>query len=166
MKNMETKNQTSENLLINQQQENKANLLEGIAHRMEIVKEDSNSTWINDSKSSCLESALYSLEEISSEVVWIMGADQEDFDYKMFREFLPENVSQILLFGEKEGEWQQIFSEMNLKFDYYRSLEEIVNKAKDINVGVILFSPATASFADYRNFRKRGEHFRMLVNEL
>ena len=163
---METKNQTAEEALIAQQQVNKQSINSGIAHRMEVVWETEGKTWINDSKSSCLESALYSLEEIQSELVWIMGADQEDFDYATFKEFLPLNVKHILLFGEKQGQWEKVFQELGLNFDYSRSLEQVVQKAKDINVGVVIFAPATSGFEDYRNFRTRGEHFKSLVLNL
>lgn len=167
MKIMETINKSTSESIVERQNENRA-ILSAIAHRMEVVKETPEMTWINDSKSSDLESALYSLEEIQSKVIWIMGADQEDFDYSTFRDFYPENVEHIILFGNQEGAWQKEFSDMNLNFDYCPELSEAVRKANELgNKGeVVLLAPATPGFDTYQNFRERGDHFKSLVKDL
>lgn len=162
---MEVKNTFTEATIVARQAENKS-MMAGIAHRMEVVLDTNEKTWINDSKSSCLESALYSLEEFSGKVTWIMGADQEDFDYKTLKDFFPENVSEIILFGPEEGNWRNEFKTMGINFSHFNSLEDAIDAAKNGNGNMVLFAPATDGFENYRSFRERGDHFRALVENL
>ena len=56
----------------------------------------------------------------------------------------------------------------NIEIHVLNTLEEVVNKAKEVsNKGdVVLFSPASASFDLFKNFADRGLQFKELVKKI
>ena len=47
-----------------------------IAHRLETVGELNGVEWVNDSKSTDIEAASFSLETIQKPIVWVVGSDE------------------------------------------------------------------------------------------
>lgn len=142
----------------------------GIPHKMEWVVEKNGTTYINDSKSSDLESTFYALEGLEKNAVWIMGVPGYAHDYEPIQEWLREENIAVFVLGSADnhlkneiGKHAAIFME---KPTLVEVLSEVQSYVKDLEQSTVLFSPATTTFDLYDNFRERGDHFKWLLRNL
>ena len=144
-------------------------LFAGIEHRMETVRNWNGIEFINDSKSTDIESTYYSLELIDSPITWIVGATDLKTDYSHVLKFVENKVVNLIVFGKSTD--SSIFDMYACIVDFYVKKESL-KEALDVTVSkaksgtVVLFSPACSSFDSYNDFHQRGEHYRKLVNDL
>lgn len=144
-------------------------LFAGIEHRMETVRHWNGIEFINDSKSTDIESTYYSLELINAPITWIVGATELEADYSHVLKFVKYKVVNLIVFGKSDD--SSLFEMYSCLVDCYIK-KETLNEALDFVVSksksgsVVLFSPSCSSFDTYDDFQERGEHFRNLVNDL
>jgi UDP-N-acetylmuramoylalanine--D-glutamate ligase len=141
----------------------------GIEHRMESVKSVNGVEFINDSKSTDIESSYYSLELVEAPLTWIVGATELETDYSHVLKFVKYKVVNLIVFGKSSDE--SIFNTYSCIVDCYikkdtlkDAFDEAVSKSK--TGAVVLFSPACNSFDEYEDYLERGEEFKKLVNNL
>lgn len=148
--------------------QNSLNLLNDISHRLESVRLFNEIEFINDSKSTDLESTILSLESIKKPVIWIVGSSEIERDFEAIQKLVRLKVKSIISFGEYRGEIQQSLATFADSYAHYSTLDEcfetILNKSKDGDA--VLFSPACSGYDLYDNYRDRGNHFKSIVNEL
>lgn len=158
---------TGENRLVQARQES-LNLLNNISHRLESVRTVNGIEFINDSKSSDLESTILSLESIKKPVVWIVGSSEDERDFEAIQKLVRLKVKSIISFGEYRGLVQQSLATFSDSYAHYNSLEECFDRIESVakNGDAILFSPACNSFDLYNNFRERGDHFKNIVENI
>ena len=144
-------------------------MFSGIEHRMETVRNWNGIEFINDSKSTDIESSYYSLELIEAPITWIVGATDFETDYSHVLKFVKYKVVNLIVFGKASDE--SICSMYGCLVDSYvkkdslsEAFEMAVSKSK--KGSVILFSPACSSFDEYEDYLERGNDFRSLVNNL
>ena len=144
-------------------------LFAGIEHRMETVRNWNGIEFINDSKSTDIESTYYSLELINSPITWMVGATNLETDYSHVLKFVKDKVVNLIVFGKSND--SSLFDLYSCLVDCYIKKESL-KEALDFTVSkaksgmVVLFSPACSSFDSYNDFQERGEHYRKLVNDL
>lgn len=164
MKNTKT---TNINPLV-QARQNSLDTFSQINHRLEEVRIWNGIEFINDSKSTDIESTLFSLENLKKPVVWIVGSSEMERDLSIAEKIVRLKVKSIISFGEYHGTIQKALAELTDSYAHHQTLDEcfdtILNRAKSGDV--VLFSPACSSYELYDNFRDRGNHFKSLVNEL
>ena len=139
----------------------------GLQHRSQWVAEIKGVEWINDSKATNPGAAKASIEGRSKPVILLAGGQSKDADVSVLKNTLAVHVKQIFLFGEDADKlfenWQ---SSCVIKrvFD----LQQAVNEAYELAQpgDIVLLAPACASFDQFQNFSKRGEHFMQLVEAL
>ena len=142
-----------------------------LPHRMEIVYKSNNLKIINDSKATNGESASAALKSYQN-IHWIAGGlEKKDGLGKAVQHL--HKVEAIYLFGSsqkrfykqlKEAKFKrQIFLFNNLK-EIIKYLFEKISNIENNNM-TILFSPAAASFDQYKNFEERGSIFKREVFE-
>jgi len=144
-------------------------LFAGIEHRMETVRHWNGVEFINDSKSTDIESTYYSLELINAPITWIVGSTELETDYSHVLKFVKYKVVNLIVFGKSND--TSLFDMYSCLVDCYvkkeslnEALEFVTSKTK--SGSVVLFSPACSSFDLYEDFQDRGEHYRKLVNNL
>ncbi|BBA84765.1 UDP-N-acetylmuramoyl-L-alanine--D-glutamate ligase [endosymbiont of Pachyrhynchus infernalis] len=136
-------------------------------HRLNLILNINNITWINDSKSTNISSTISAINSIKfySTIHLIIGGYRKNIDFNLLKSFLKNKNIKIYCFGI-DGKY--ISNLFNKKSIYYYDLESIVyeiyNKVK-IN-DVVLFSPACSSIDNYNNYIDRGNHFIKIVNKL
>ncbi len=138
-----------------------------IEHRLELVRELNEVLWINDSKSTDMGATCFSLENLSKNIIWIIGYDENTRNLDIVTDVAIEKVDQIICYGHFETEVKYHFAS-KIKYAYKKELCDAVELAH-INAKpgqTVLFSPACNSFLNYQNFRERGDHFKSLVNQL
>lgn len=145
---------------------NKSRSLFGdIAHRLESVIELDEVEYINDSKSTDLDSTYYSLELIGKPMVWIVGSTDLENDYSIFEKLVKFKVKSIVCFGPYETRIKYSFANLVDTYAHKVTLEEAVEIAKELSLpgDAVLFSPACPSYDLFSDFRERGNTFKKLI---
>lgn len=136
------------------------------AHRCEYLGEYDGVTYINDSKSTTPHSTINAIQSYDRSIL-ILGGSDKNLDFsEIFKS--KDRLAYVVAYGETR---YQIYrcALMNGYADV--CMCETLDEAFDICTTkatekcTILFSPACASFDQYKNYEQRGEKFRELVNE-
>ena len=139
----------------------------GVPHRIETVRKLHGIQYVNDSKSTNAESLDVALRSFEEPVLLIAGGRAKEADYSRLRPLIEERVRDLILIGEAA----KLLGESwfgTAPAHVLRGMEEAVAKACELaSAGdVVLLSPGCASFDQYDNFEKRGDHFKRIVKEL
>ena len=145
-----------------------------LPHRMEIVCEDRGVLYINDSKATNPAStapalAAYrpdpSIRDGAPRVHWIVGGLAKEDGLGECAAYLG-NVAAAYTVGEAGPRFADLLTGKVPVVERCELVSEAVNRARCAAQpgDVILFSPACASFDQFRDYEKRGEHFRQLVD--
>lgn len=137
-------------------------------HRMELFLEKDGVKFVNDSKATNPHSVNAALECFGAErnIVILLGGLDKDMD---FSEILVNRtkIRRAFLFGRCSG---RIYSSLHNDIECVEcgAFSEAVKAAYAcVRSGeTLLFSPATASMDEFRNYRERGECFKRLICEL
>lgn len=139
----------------------------GIEHRMEYVGEKSNIKFINDSKATTADSALWALRNIPGRVILIAGGKDKGVDYSVISELAQSKVREAVLIGEAKERIAQALRGISL-VDNAATLEEAVHKAysKAKPGDYVLLSPMCSSFDMFSSYEERGNVFKETVHSL
>lgn len=139
----------------------------GIEHRLEYVTEINNVTFINDSKSTTVDSTIWALKNITQPIILIAGGRHKGVDYGIISALIRKNVKDAILIGEAKGKIKDIFRR-DVPVDEAVTLEEAVtiafSKAKPGDC--VLLSPMCSSFDMFSNYEERGDIFKKAVYNL
>ncbi|WP_367718571.1 UDP-N-acetylmuramoyl-L-alanine--D-glutamate ligase [Nitratireductor sp. GISD-1A_MAKvit] len=145
------------------------NSFPGLAHRMEQVARRGRVLFVNDSKATnadAAERALASFERI----YWIAGGLPKEGGIESLKPLFPR-ISKAYLVGEAAPSFAATIGEATA-FEISGTIDKAVeHAARDAESdpapeAVVLFSPACASFDQFRNFEVRGDAFREAVRSL
>ncbi len=139
-----------------------------IEHRLELVAVIRDMEFINDSKSSTLNSTWYALESLSRPVIWIAGGVDGGNDYSTLRQLVRTKVRAIICLGVDTTRLHEAFGDLNLPMTDTRSMDEAVETAYYLgnNGDAVLLSPACPSFDLFTDYEERGMAFRKAVKNL
>ena len=138
----------------------------GLPHRHEIFYKYKNIKFINDSKATSFQASKHSLES-NKNIFWIVGGKPKQGDVFNIKNF-KKNIIKTFIIGKNINFFKnQLKNKIsfvvtkNLKKTMHLIFKEIKKKKlENIN---ILFSPASASFDQYKNFEERGNEFKQLT---
>lgn len=135
----------------------------GVEHRLEFVRELDGKKYYNDSKATNLVSTEIALKSFDQDTLLILGGYERGQDFKELIPYL-DNVKVILAIGEnRERVKKELF---NYNVIVNETLKEAMKNIKDYDVDIVLLSPASASWDQYKKFEERGEEFKNIVNNL
>ncbi len=140
----------------------------GVPHRLELVLELHGVRYVNDSKATNTAAARRGVAAYDAPLHLILGGSIKGEDFGSFAQELPANVRSIHLIGATSDELAAALDAAGRAYARDGDLASAVAHATaDAQPGdVVLLSPATASFDQFRNFEERGETFRRIVEEL
>jgi len=140
---------------------------EGVEHRLEKVRNLNGIDFINDSKATTAQAALWALENIDQPIVMICGGRDKNIDFSILAEIVQQKVKQMFVIGEARTKIRQAFDEV-VDLQECEGLEEAVTRAKqNASKGdCVLLSPMCASFDMFADFEERGRVFKKIVNQL
>ena len=136
---------------------------DAIDHRLQWVACYHRIDYYNDSKSTNVCASLVALEAIaqkhpSAKLVLLMGGLAKKEDYQPLAKLASQLCHQIIIFGQDQTLLAPLFAQR--KTSCVNSLEIAIKTAQSmINQGVILLSPACASFDQFTDFTHRGNAF-------
>jgi len=140
----------------------------GVPHRLELVRDLRGVRYVNDSKATNTAAARRGVAAYDAPLHLILGGSLKGEDFGPFAAELPANVRSIHLIGEASDELAAALDAAGRAYARDGDLATAIEHATaDAQPGdVILLSPATASFDQFRSFEERGDTFRRLVEEL
>ncbi|WDA39956.1 UDP-N-acetylmuramoyl-L-alanine--D-glutamate ligase [Erythrobacter sp. BLCC-B19] len=144
----------------------------GLPHRMERVCEVDGVTYINDSKATNAASAAPALAAFppdpainagSPRIHWIVGGLPKEDGLGACADHLA-NIAAAYTVGEAGPMFADLL-EAQVKVERCELISEAVRRAAEVaRPGeVVLLSPACASYDQFRDYEKRGHHFRQMV---
>ncbi|WP_435418318.1 UDP-N-acetylmuramoyl-L-alanine--D-glutamate ligase [Parerythrobacter aurantius] len=143
----------------------------GLPHRMERVATHNGVLFINDSKATNTDSAAPALAAFPPEghgprIHWIVGGLPKEDGLGATEAHLA-NVKAAYTIGEAGPRFAELL-EGRVPVDRSELVDAAVRRAMRVAVpgDVILLSPACASFDQFKDFERRGEHFRQIVAAL
>ena len=137
----------------------------GLPHRFEIFLKRKNITFINDSKATSFRATQVALNSLKN-IYLILGGLPKKND-KIHLNKYKRNIKKCYLIGKNISFFKNqikknitLIISRNLKNSVIQILKDL-RAEKDTNK-YILFSPAAASFDQFKNFENRGEEFKRL----
>ena len=143
----------------------------GLPMHIEKIAEKNGITYINDSFSTIPETTLAALESFPGKNIVIMiGGASKNSDYLKLLDYILLHDRVFPVFYGKEGEnlYERVIQKKHS--DYKKGFKEAFLKAESVlkekNGGILLLSPACASFDQFKNYKERGEVFNNLIKKL
>ena len=139
-----------------------------LEHRLENFFVKGNTTFINDSKGTNVESTLKAIDSFNNEIIMILGGDDKKIDNTELVKRIAEKVERVYLIGDNAPLLIDDMEKINYKnYKNLETLENVLNYIKENENfekdQTILFSPATSSFCQFRSFEHRGKVFKELT---
>lgn len=139
-----------------------------LEHRLENFFIKEKTVFINDSKGTNVESTLKAIDSFDDSIVLILGGDDKKISNRELVERIKERVDSVYLIGDNAPLLIKDMEEVGYK--NYRNMETLENildyfkKNMDFSKEqTVLFSPATSSFCQFKNFEHRGNVFKELT---
>lgn len=143
----------------------------GLPHRLQFVREVNGVEYYDDSIATTPSSAIAALNSFSGPKVVVLGGSSKGSDYSdLGRELTKHDVKAILI-----GDEASTIAEACQRAGFYEyemldtpTAVKIVELAAKLSQpgGVVLLSPASASFGLFKNYIDRGNQFTAAVNAL
>lgn len=170
--NTKTKSSEKEQLaLVSDQiiEKRKSNLKKmlNVDHRMEVVGVKKGLEFVNDSKSTDLESTIYSLQSISKPVVWILENSDYKRDFKML-ENATENLNAAIVIGEGAGDAvEELLETLDVVVESDMLIDAIFTAMELAPANAcIIYSPATPTGHLYEDYKERGNAYKEIVSNI
>lgn len=146
----------------------------GVKHRLEFVREINGVKWYNDSSSTTPDKARAGIMAFTDNITLIAGGYDKNLDYTPLAKIVVDKVDKLILFGQTKDKIYESVRRETLKrkkeIQIYvmDTLDEVIDVAYQVTKqnGIVLFSPASASFDMFDNAYQRGDIFKDKVEKL
>ena len=139
----------------------------GIDHRLQIIKEINEVTYVNDSKATNIHSVIVAINSFETPIILLLGGKNKNSEFRLLLPHTNRHVKPIVSYGDAGGEIAAAIGDA-VRLNCVSSLSEAVASAHNLASpgDIVLMSPGCASFDQFNNFEERGEKFISLVNNL
>ena len=146
----------------------------GLEHRLELVNTICDVTFYNDSFATGPQPTIAAINSFTEPETLILGGSDKGLDYQELGKIISEkeNVKNIILIGETKFKIRMSLQIVNRELHIVgldkTNMMEIVEIAYKITKpgGVVILSPASASFDMFKNYKDRGNQFKEAVKSL
>ena len=143
----------------------------GLAHRVELVGEADGVRWYDDSKGTNVGSTVAGLAGLTSggaKIVLIAGGDGKGQDFSPLKDAVARSARALVLIGRDAPLIEAAVAGAGVPIRRAPSMDEAVALAEQAARpgDAVLLSPACASFDMFRDYRHRGEVFRLAVERV
>ena len=143
----------------------------GVEHRIELVRVKDGVRFYNDSIASSPSRTIAGLRSFPEQVILIAGGYDKHIPYDVLGPEICNHVSRLFLCGATAGKIRDCVEaqpgqkpEMVDCGDFDSAVQAAAKAAQPGDI--VLMSPASASFDQFKNFMERGDRFKQLVKEL
>jgi UDP-N-acetylmuramoylalanine--D-glutamate ligase len=137
----------------------------GVPHRLEEVGTVDGVLYVNDSKATNVSSALQGIESFDGGVHAILGGSLKGGDFRGLRSAVATRCRACYLIGEAAerlgGDLEDTGVPLRRSGDLETAMSQAAAAAQPGEV--VLLSPASASYDQFRDYEERGDRFRALV---
>jgi UDP-N-acetylmuramoylalanine--D-glutamate ligase len=139
----------------------------GVEHRLEYVKTINDIDFYNDSKATNIVSTQKALSSIKKPTVLLLGGLDRGQDFSELKDYLA-NVKLIAAYGEAKSRINDFAVKCGIACKIVDTLEEATEYAFNSSHagGIVLLSPACASWDQFEDFEVRGNMFKKYINNL
>ncbi len=149
------------------------NNFKGLEHRLEFVAEKHGIKFYNDSFSTTPETAIAAIESFNEPLIVILGGSPKNSDFSELGKTIKssQNLKAVILVGQETEKIKAVInmpSPQKIKlYEGAKTMTEIFSQVKlVVEAGdVVLLSPACASFGMFKNYKDRGEQFKLSVEQ-
>ena len=142
----------------------------GVRHRMEFIREVRGVRFYNDSIGSSPTRTIATLHSFDRKVRLIAGGYDKKIPYDALGKVVPERVEKLYLCGATAEKIRDAVKACAPCFpvEIYQNLQTAIETAYQESVpgDIVLLSPASASFDQFKNFEERGDFFVSVVKGL
>ena len=140
----------------------------GLPHRVEKVAEIDGVTYYDDSKGTNVGATVAALEGLGRPTVVILGGDGKGQDFSPLKAAVAAHACGVVLIGRDAPKIRQSLAGCGIAIDEAADMAAAVKCAAERanRGGVVLLSPACASFDMFRNYEHRAEVFVVAVKAL
>lgn len=139
----------------------------GVEHRLEFVRERDGIRFYNDTEATNIKCTQIALSSFSKPTIIILGGLERGQDFNDLSKFM-QNVKAIIGIGECRERVREFGNSLKIKTyiheylkDGFKDIIKIMEKGD-----IVLLSPASASWDQYKECEVRGKEFKDLVNKL
>ena len=144
----------------------------GVEHRIELVRVKDGVKFYNDSIASSPSRTIAGLRSFTQKVILIAGGYDKHIPYDVLGPEICAHVSKLFLCGATAGKIRAAVEqaegtekpEITDCGDFENAVRTAAGAARTGDI--VLMSPASASFDQFKNFMVRGECFKRIVKEL
>lgn len=139
----------------------------GVRHRLEFIREVDKVRYYNDTEATNIKCTQIALASFTNPTIIILGGLERGQNFDELTPFI-RNVKAIIGIGECRERVRMFGEKNNIDTYIYEYLRDSFDKIKEIakENDVVLLSPASASWDQYKECEVRGDEFRDLVNKL
>jgi len=143
-----------------------------LAHRLELVRQINDITFINDSLATTVEATINALQTYKQNNVILLagGFDRKQDFSSLADQILVQNIKSLILFPTTGERLLEAIKENNkekkqIDSQFVNSMEEAFKHIKKAAKpgDIVLLSPAAASFGLFKDYADRGNQFKKLV---
>ena len=140
---------------------------QGVRHRLEFVREYKGVRFYNDTEATNIKCTQIALSSFNNPTIIILGGLERGQNFDDLEEYI-KNVKTVIAIGQCRDRVVEFANKHNIPVYSYEYLKDSFNKIEEIiNPGdVVLLSPASASWDQYKECEVRGDEFCDLVNNL
>lgn len=137
----------------------------GVEHRIEFVRELNGVKYYNDSKGTNTDAAIIALKAFEKPVILLMGGFEKGLDLSEMASY-NSSISTLICFGAAKNRFAKDMNHPNTMIVDH--LKDAVSKAYEIaeEGDIVLLSPSTSSFDEFKSYEERGKVFKNIVNQL
>ena len=146
----------------------------GVAHRIELVRELDGVRYYNDSIASSPSRTIAGLRSFGQKVILIAGGYDKNIPYDVLGPEITRAVKDLILVGATAPKIKAAvletpdYEEGRPSITECGALRQAVETARGLAASgdIVILSPASASFDQFKNFEERGNAFKQFVAEL
>ena len=143
----------------------------GVEHRIELVRIKDGVKFYNDSIASSPSRTIAGLRSFTQKVILIAGGYDKHIPYDVLGPEICAHVRKLFLCGATAGKIRAAVEQTGMEQPEITDCGDFENAVRSAAAAaragdIVLMSPASAAFDQFKNFMVRGECFKKIVKEL
>lgn len=136
----------------------------GVEHRIEFVREINGVRYYNDSKGTNTDATITAIKSFEDNIILLVGGYEKGLSMDEMKKYM-KPVKKVIGYG---AAGKRIAGDLVDNPLIVTTLDEAVNEAYKMAKpnDIVLLSPTTSSYDQYKNYEERGKHFKQLVQNL
>lgn len=139
----------------------------GVAHRLEFVDEIDGVKYYNDTEATNTKCTQIALNSFNCDIVLILGGLERGQDFHDLDKYMG-NVKEIVGIGQCRNRVKEYGNQLNINTQIFETLDEAMDYINEIKQSgeVVLLSPASASWDQYKQCEDRGDEFKEKIRKM